>query len=61
MNLTRNPKRIAAAAILLTASAFLLAAYGTISHVPAVFYLLYFGAAVASGVLTVSSQKQEEP
>jgi hypothetical protein len=48
MNSTKNRKQIAGSAIFLTASAFLLALYGTFGRIPAIFVMLHVTACVNS-------------
>jgi Na+-transporting methylmalonyl-CoA/oxaloacetate decarboxylase gamma subunit len=59
MALTRNSKKLVASAIILTASAFTLAAYATYNRMPFVFLVLYLLALAAGGVLAVLGQKEE--
>jgi hypothetical protein len=58
MTLTRNRKQLVGSAIFLTASAFMLAAYGTFDRVPLAFLVLYLLATGSFCVLTLLSQRE---
>ena len=59
MALTRNTKKLVGSAVILTASAFMFAVYGTFYRIPLAFLVLYLVALAAGGYLVVLGQRQE--
>ncbi len=58
MNSTKNRKQIAGSAIFLTASAFMLALYGTFGRIPAIFVMLHVTACVTFAIFTILGQRE---
>ena len=53
MWLTRNPKTLVGGSIILTACAFMIAVYGTLSRVPAPIVAVYLFSLIIGGTLQV--------
>jgi len=60
MQFTRNNQRIAGLSIILTASAFMIAAYGSLSRLPLPIVAVYLTAILIGGGLGVVGQLQEK-
>jgi hypothetical protein len=59
MAFTRNTKKLVGSAIILTASAFMLAAYGTLYRIPLAFLVVYLVALATGGTLAFLGQREE--
>ncbi len=60
MRFTRNNKRIAGLSVILTVSAFMIAAYGSLSRLPLPIVAVYLTAILIGGGLGVVGQLQEK-